>query len=177
VSSIPPRGVLIAGADPRFPTGAAALTSEPHAYSRSEQIFAPSASFRTPKIDYVAKTMRKQRKQCGNIFSDFLNRFSQISGRRPPSPPLVQRANFSPLSLLSRLFAIQKSIKLRKQCKNSESNAKTSLNHSYFLRFSTQIFPDFWPQATPSIGRRPNTQPTGCRPPTPSPCEKNFCIE
>jgi hypothetical protein len=25
----------------------------------------------------------------------------------------------------------------------------------YFLRFSTQIFPDFWPQATPSIGRRP----------------------
>jgi hypothetical protein len=23
----------------------------------------------------------------------------------------------------------------------------------YFLRFSTQIFTDFWPQATPSIGR------------------------
>jgi len=27
--------------------------------------------------------MRKQRKQCENIFSDFLKRFSQISGRRP----------------------------------------------------------------------------------------------
>ena len=25
----------------------------------------------------------------------------------------------------------------------------------YFLRFFTQIFTDFWPQATPSIGRRP----------------------
>ena len=28
--------------------------------------------------------MRKQRKQCENILSDFLKRFSQISGRRPP---------------------------------------------------------------------------------------------
>jgi len=49
--------------------------------------------------------------------------------------------------------------KQRKQCGNSENNAKTPLNYNYFLRFSTQIFPDFWPQATPSIGRRPNTQP------------------
>ena len=47
--------------------------------------------------------------------------------------------------------------KQRKQCENNENVAKTSLNYNYFLRFSTRIFPDFWPQATPSIGRRPNT--------------------
>jgi hypothetical protein len=34
--------------------------------------------------------MRKQRKQCGNILSDFLNRFSQISGRRPNTPQLLR---------------------------------------------------------------------------------------
>ena len=27
---------------------------------------------------------------------------------------------------------------------------------NYFLRFSSKIFLDFWPQATPSIGRRPS---------------------
>ena len=47
--------------------------------------------------------------------------------------------------------------KQRKQCKNSENDAKTPLTYNYFLGFSTQIFPDFWPQATPSIGRRPST--------------------
>ena len=36
--------------------------------------------------------MRKQRKQCENIFSDFLNRFSQISGRRPPHPSAAGRS-------------------------------------------------------------------------------------
>jgi len=44
---------------------------------------------------------------------------------------------------------------LRKQCGNGENNAKTLLSYNYFLRFSNQIFTDFWPQATPSIGRRP----------------------
>ena len=64
-------------------------------------------------------------------------------------------SKFSPLSPLPRLFAIQKSIILRKQCGNGENNAKTLLSYNYFLRFSNQIFTDFWPQATPSIGRRP----------------------
>ena len=60
---------------------------------------------------------------------------------------------FRKLSPLPRLFAIQKSIILRKQCGNGENNAKTLLSYNYFLRFSNQIFTDFWPQATPSIGR------------------------
>ena len=106
--------------------------------------------------------------------------------------PARAASQFSSISSLSRLFAIPKSIILRKQCKNSENDAKTSLNYNYFLRFSTKIFSDFWPQATPSIGRRPspshrpqaasqigrrpNTQPTGRRPPTPSPCEKKFVL-
>ncbi len=62
-------------------------------------------------------------------------------------------SQFSPLSSLPRLFAIQKSIILRKQCGNGENNAETLLSYNYFLRFSNQIFIDFWPQATPSIGR------------------------
>jgi len=45
----------------------------------------PFRVFSQSKIDYIAKTMRKKRKQCENILSDFLNRFSQISGRRPPN--------------------------------------------------------------------------------------------
>jgi hypothetical protein len=62
---------------------------------------------------------------------------------------------FRKFSPLPRLFAIQKTIILRKQCGNGENNAKTLLSYNYFLRFSNQIFTDFWPQATPSIGRRP----------------------
>ena len=36
--------------------------------------------------------MRKQRKQCENILSDFQNKFSQISGRRPPHPSAAGRS-------------------------------------------------------------------------------------
>ena len=49
-------------------------------------------------------------------------------------PKLAQRANFRPF----RPFRVFSQSKI-----------------DYFLRFSTQIFTDFWPQATPSIGRRP----------------------
>ena len=66
----------------------------PQPRSRSEPIFVHFvhfASFRNPKIDYIAKTMRKQRKQCENILSDFQYRFSQISGRRPPHPSAAGR--------------------------------------------------------------------------------------
>jgi hypothetical protein len=62
--------------------------------------------------------------------------------------PTRAASQFSSISPLPHLFAIQKSIILRKQCGNSENTAKTSLNYNYSLRFSTQIFPDFWPQAT-----------------------------
>ena len=38
----------------------------------------PSASFRNPKIDYIAKTMRKQQKQCENITNyNYFLRFSK----------------------------------------------------------------------------------------------------
>jgi hypothetical protein len=53
---------------------------------------------------------------------------------------------------------------LRKQCENSGNNAKTPLNHNYFLRFSKKIFPDFWPQATQYLAaghpiHRPQAEP------------------
>ena len=74
------------------------------------------------------------------IFSDFWPQATLTPARAA--------SQFSSLSSLSHLFAIPKSIILRKQCGNSENNAETSLNYNYYLRFSTQIFPNFWPQAT-----------------------------
>ncbi len=74
--------------------------------------------------------------------------------------------------------------KQRKQCENSGNNAKTPLNYNYFLKFSTQIFPDFWPQATQYLATgHPIHRPQAAlknRPqakhPTPSPCEKIFVL-
>ena len=108
------------------------------------------------------------RKQCENSennaktplnYNYFLRFSTQIFPDFWPQATLTPAraaSQFSSISPLSRLFAIPKSIKLRKQCKSSGNNAKTSLNYNYFLRFSSKIFPDFWPQATPSIGRRPS---------------------
>ena len=122
------------------------------------------------------------RKQCENSennaktplnYNYFLRFSAQIFPdfwpQATPHPPHAQRANFRPISPLSHLFAIQKSIKLRKQCGNSENNAKTSLNYNYFLRFSTKIFPDFWPQAASQ--NRPQAKH-----PTPSPRDKKTDI-
>ena len=100
------------------------------------------------------------RKQCGNSentaktslnYNYFLRFSTQIFPDFWPQAtlnPARLASKFSSFSSLPRLFAIQKSIILRKQCENGGNNAKTLLNYNYSLRFSTQIFPDFWPQAT-----------------------------
>ena len=78
--------------------------------------------------------LRKQRKQCENILSDFQNRLSQISGRRPPlTPPLAQRANFRPFRPFRAFSQSQK----QSGCENNAETTKTM--RQYSLRFSTKF--------------------------------------